>query len=781
MRCFRRNVFRCVKKSPGSFLGAVFITAIGIFVYVSMMDTLRNLGDQVFLYYQSSSMADVFATVSGISQGELKRLTEIPGIESASGKMAADVRLLAPSQKEIVTVHLLSYDPADSLNLLRLNGVEAEKGSLFLGKRMSEIYGYEEGTPFILLAEGKRISCQMAGTCSGPDYIYAIPPGGAMIPDGEIYDIACMNKDRMEELTGKKDSFNELGFRLKKGYSYEDVRYQLTERLQRFGLVSITSKDKQASYDMVSGELNELYAMGTALPFLFLSISIFMLYVVLKKMIDRDQSLIGTMKAFGMSDSELILSYLFLGAEVGILGSLLGSILAVPFSQSMFRMYMDFFNLPDTVSRIYWNTRINGLGIAAGTGILSVFLGVRGILRITPAQAMRAKTPSAGNLINLPTFLASRLKTMEKMGFRSVARNPFRGFLIILAVAFPFSMSSVLLSFEEVANQMFFEQFDKVQTYDIQISTDRYISGLKARSAAETIHGVEKSEIVVNMAVELKHENLSEFAMVYGLNRGSDMWRIMDLYGTFFEPPEDGVILNTRVAEKLHLKTGDIVEIRVPRLTPEPVKVPVKAVISESLGNGCYMSYEGFFRFFPSVPLTDTILLTVEDGKRSEVRDQLMKTSRVAWLVDTSRIVKSYRDMMGSMLAMTGMFALMSVTAGGILIYNISMINIRERIMEFGTLMIMGATDREIGRILLFEQGIYFIAGILIGLPGIAGIKFLLERLVISDSYTIDLTINSLSSFKAFVTCGVMAGLSLLAQARYVKKIRLTDILKERE
>ncbi len=146
----------------------------------------------------------------------------------------------------------------------------------------------------------------------------------------------------------------------------------------------------------------------------------------------------------------MILSYVFLGAEVGILGSLLGSILAVPFSQAMFGMYIDFFNLPDTVSRIYWNTRLNGLGIAAGTGVLSVLLGVRGILQITPAQAMRAKTPSAGTLIALPSFLAKRLKTMEKMGFRSVVRNPFRGFLIILAVSFPFSMTSVLLSFEGV-------------------------------------------------------------------------------------------------------------------------------------------------------------------------------------------------------------------------------------------------------------------------------------------------------------------------------------------
>lgn len=136
---------------------------------------------------------------------------------------------------------------------------------------------------------------------------------------------------------------NELGFRLAKGYTYEDVRYQLMDRLSGYGLISLTSKENQASYNMVQGEIHELYSMGTVLPILFMSISVFMLYVVLKKMIDKDQSLIGTMKSFGMRDGELILAYLYQGAEVGVLGALAGSVLAVPFGRYMFLMYVDFF------------------------------------------------------------------------------------------------------------------------------------------------------------------------------------------------------------------------------------------------------------------------------------------------------------------------------------------------------------------------------------------------------------------------------------------------------
>lgn len=109
--------------------------------------------------------------------------------------------MLAEGQEEIVTVHLLSYDEDDVVNRLALSSGFKSRDNIFLGARMEGVYGYEDGMPLKLLWNGKSTSFSMKGTCNGPDYIYAIPPGGAMIPDGTVYDIACIQKDRMEELT----------------------------------------------------------------------------------------------------------------------------------------------------------------------------------------------------------------------------------------------------------------------------------------------------------------------------------------------------------------------------------------------------------------------------------------------------------------------------------------------------------------------------------------------------------------------------------------------------
>lgn len=781
MKAFGKNVFRLAGQNKGSFIGAVLIISIGIFCYVAMMDTLGNLKGQVEQYYEESTMADVFAEVSGISSEELKRLEEIPGIRLAAGRMAADVRMLAEGQEEIVTVHLLSYDEDDVVNRLALSSGFKSRDNIFLGARMEGVYGYEDGMPLKLLWNGKSTSFSMKGTCNGPDYIYAIPPGGAMIPDGTVYDIACIQKDRMEELTGKYDIVNELGFLLEADYTYEDIRSVLSERLAPYGLISMSKKEDQTSYDMVEGEIGELISMGTILPFMFLSISVFMLYVVLKKMIDRDQSLIGTMKAFGMTDLELLVPYLMEGLIIGVAGALVGAVLAAPFGRYMFGMYVEFFNLPNTIYHDFIWTRITGILLAAATGAAAAYLGVRDILRIVPAQAMRQAAPKNVGNVRIPGQIARQLNTVGKMALRSVTRNPFRGFLLVLAVCFPFSMASVLMSFQGVADQMYMDQFEKIQVYDLQLSLDSYVSPKKAEEAGELLESVEKSEAVCTMAVQLGHENRSEYAMLYGLNRGSDLWKIRDMYGTYYEPLDGGIILNTRMAEKLQVQKGDAITMYVAGVTAEKVKVPVTDVISESVGSGCYMELGAIRRFLPMEAAANTVVLKLYPGMLEWTKQKLLDTSRVTWMVDTQKIVGTYRSMMGSMILMVNMFAVMAAAAGGVLIYNISMINIRERVNEFGTLLVLGMSEKKISGFLAVEQGFYFILGILAGIPGSRGIKTLVEKVVISDSYSIDMHVSIWAYMGAFFICLAITALAGRGEMRFVRNIRLTEVLKERE
>jgi len=95
--------------------------------------------------------------------------------------------------------------------------------------------------------------------------------------------------------------------------------------------------------------------------------------------------------------------------------------------------------------------------------------------------------------------------------------------------------------------------------------------------------------------------------------------------------------------------------------------------------------------------------------------------------------------------------------------------------------LILGVTDKEIWQMISFEQIIYFVLGILAGIPVGFGLEFLIEKLIVSDLYTIDLKIHPRSYAMAFLISFLIIVISSYAIVRVVKRIHPSDILKERE
>ena len=516
-----------------------------------------------------------------------------------------------------------------------------------------------------------------------------------------------------------------------------------------------------------------------------MSISVFMLYVVLRKMIDQSRPMIGTLKAMGMTDRELMQAYLAEGAIAGFIGALLGDLTAGGFGRFMFEMYVDFFNLPYPRYHDYLSTRLTGGLIAILTGIAAVYVGVRAILKIDPAQAMRSAAPAhaSGRLGRRVADFTARqpMSALRRLGLRAVFRNPMRGFLIILSIAFPFSMSTVLLSFDTVADSMYTDQFEKIKLYDLEISLDHYTDPHQAAEAADAIDDITYTEPLSILTAALRADNRTEYTLLYGIEKDSRLWHITDMYGQRYVPPTGGLILNWRTADKLKVRTGDTIELSCPALSEQYIRVPVTQVIYENVGGAAYTDIESIQRMLSSVTPVNTIIARIRPGSMQSVKDALSEAAHVTWVADAQKTLQAYLDMMKSMKAMIYMFALMSIVTGGILIYNISMINLRERLTELGTLQVLGADDAEIRDMLRCEMCIYFLAGLLLGLPGSRGIKYLLEHVLVSDSYKIDMHVTMPAYLITFLICLLMAMLTVWMEMRAVRRISLTEVLKERE
>ena len=773
MKQFRKNVFRLALKNKGSFAGSAMIIAIGVFVMVSMFDTLLNLSGQINAWYRRAELGDVFCTVSGISAQDLRRVTELPGIRAASGRLSEDVRLYREGQDGIVTVHLMAGDGV--LNRPDCTAELEADDRILIGTRMQEAFCFKEGDEIRILYRGKSAVFTYAGTVSAPDYIYSVPPSGSMVPDGRVYDIAMVSEKAMRKILGT-EKYNEISFQLSPDFRYEDVRHALTGRLERFGLTGMLPRKDQPSVSMVEDEVHELVTVGTILPVIFMAISIFMLYTVLQKMIERDRMLIGTMKAFGLTNRELLFAYLAEGVLTGLAGAAAGGMTAGLLGRYMFDMYVDFFNLPDSVYHDFAGTRLLGAVFALVTAVSAVFLGIRKILDITPSMAMRAHSPE--NVRQLKVFRNGSF--LVRMAMRSLLRNPFRSFLIALSAAFPFAMSSVLLSYGGVVQDMILTEFSEVEQFDYMLTLDAEHSPCAAEESAEQLPGVLSCCGIYADACVFCKDGITEYGVLNGRPAERSFWKIRDNSGRFYEPPLNGILLDHRIAAKLHVKKGDLIEILPSGSGTIRKKVRIAGVVEEMFRGGACLDLGSFPELLDRSPSVNRLLLRTDRRYRDLLLNRLTKAGRVRFLSENSKIVDAYRDMFGSMTIMIDIFAALSVAAGGILISSILLISLRERMTEFTTLRILGTTGREIGVMLYFEQMVLFALGILMGIPGNLWIRGLLESMMKSDSYTIRLPFRAGAAAISLFICFCMVTAAWAREMSMLRRVPLTDALKDR-
>ena len=780
MKYFAKNLFRSAKRNLGTYIGAALIMALGVFIFVSMNDTFINLKGQVYSYYKENNLADIFANVISMPKERLKEFEDYPGIKRASGILSADLRIAGEGIGDIANLHVLSYDEEAYLNRPLLKpDIPPNSEQIFIGSKMMKARNLKKGDIISLIHNGESYDFIIAGVASAPNYIYAIPPSGAVISDGRDYDIAIVNSDKLEKILGRENIVNEIGFEMESDYSYEEVRYSLREHLSEYGLQGFSNKEKQSSYNMVDSEITELTGTGTILPVVFMSMSVFMLYTVLKKMIDNDRSLIGTMKAMGLRNSELLGAYLVQAIMISFMGAFIGCILARPFGMYMFNQYAEFFSLPSPSYIDPLSTKLKGFLIAATSSIAAVILGVGGITKIQAAEAMRAAAPSVGN--NFSPGIIRHFNVMHKMGIRSILRSPFRTFFIAFAIAFPFALSCALLASENAVNKMFVGYFEDIAKYDVKITTENYSSFNSVFNSLDSIDGVGEREIICEIPVTLKSQNHTKPTLLTGIGRGSKLYRICDVDDIFYEPPGEGIILNSRIAKDLNVKEGDSIEISTGYAPKKKTKLPVSKIIFEAFGSGCYVDIKNINQYLSLQNFSNTLIFNTQRGMEDNIKKRLTDDSANITSFSSKRdTLRIYQDRMKSSKFMLRMFIYLALFSGVVLIYNISLISIRERKTEFATMKIMGVLDTELKQMIFMEQLVYLICGLILSIPLLKLFKWLLESLLVSESFTLKLNIEISMYISSLIFCILMLYISGRAILKTIDKINPNDSLKER-
>gem|GEM_PF-544360 len=784
MRKFFRNILRTIVQNKISYIGAVLIIAMGALVYTGMTDFYINLDQKGMKYFDDTAFADVFVEVKSMPQQKLNVLDDIQGIEDSFGRLEKNVRLVREGETKVITLHIMAYSKDDSMNQLLLEPVPDNMGDkdIYISKKMCDIYNIKSGDEITVIANNRTKKLICRGIAYSSEHMFSAADESATAPDSSVYDIAAMDKDALEKLLGAEGEITNIGIRLEKGVAYSDVKYSIEQMLKPYSVVSITPKIDQESYFSITDEVNIYQIIIALIPTLFMMVTVFMLYIVLKKMIDKDRILIGTMKAFGAGDLEILAQYMKQAAVIGIAG---GVIFLAPAAMMAEFLYVDdaiYFNMPDLTYDFNITTAVAAVLFSMATAVISVYLGVKDVVKINPAESMRAAAPKAGNF-KMPQSIAKLLNTRQKIGLTSMLRNKGRSLIIAVAVAFPFSCISAFGSYNILSDKIVEDQFGKIENYDIKVKLTELIDHNEADSILRNMKDVRDAEAVASYSMLITAANHYEYAPLMVVNNNSDILRIMDRYYNYFEPRDDGIIMSHHLAKKLKVKKGDTVKIECADLTytNSPVKVPVVEIIEDTTGLYSYINDAGIERYFPVKSRKNLFLISAQPGKIDSIKTQISKMKNISFMFSQDDQKKSYAEMMGTTVLVMNFLAAFATIAGILMIYNIMNISIRERKTEFGTLMVLGMTKAEIGEIIVFEQSINFVIGLIIGMPWIKFWSYAIEYAAGGDTQTIAMRVFPVMFITALLVCIGATALSVVLVIRNVFNIELTEVLKERE
>ncbi|MDR1579422.1 MAG: ABC transporter permease, partial [Synergistaceae bacterium] len=708
LRTIDKRLFRLIRDTTGQFVSVTMALAIGLALYISTGIAALNMDAAMRRYYQDRRFADMAVTVTSMSERQTAALADMEGVESAEGRVSRTVPFVTDDKRERARMLLLTL--TEDINLVSLESgqfpAEGRREVLVI-KQFAEARGITPGSEIGLQIGGRVMDFYVSGLVSSPEFVYLVDPRQGLMPDNMNYGVAFFERGLGAQIMGR-DGFNEILVTVERnisGRKLDDLAEALEERLERVGGRSVEKRENQISDAMLSDEIEQLKAASHGIPLLFLAISGLIIAMMLARMVKRDRQSIGVMKALGYSSWDLIFHYAKYSLISALIGGAAGMLAGLPMAAAMTDYYMTFYNLPVLDGIASYAPVADALAMAFSCCAAAGFAGARGILRLSPAEAMRSEAPKKGGRVWLEyvTPVWANMSFSRKMAVKNVFRSKKRAFFSAFAVAITFSLIVFTLAMPAAIDAMMGEGLSEFQPMDYDVSFEnpmsrKAVSGIKAR--LEDMSGLEGK---IDMPFKISSGTRDISLPLLGVERDTVFYRFRDKEGNPLPFPRDGILLSDYAAKKLDVGVGDSVKLHSYLYDKDDRWAAVSGIVYRALGTRAYADMDYLARNFLEPGAVTGCFLDSADPDAGRRLMELPAVASVASVRGARAVLKTYTRMINAFLAI---LVVLSGLLGGIVIYSVAVINIGERETEFSTLMVQGMSRWEIFSLLLRENNV---------------------------------------------------------------------------
>jgi putative ABC transport system permease protein len=786
-----RKLLRDLRRMWSQALTIALVVASGIGGFLTSLSAVDSLAAARDRYYAEGRFADVFADVKRAPRSLLDQLLAVPGVADVQATVEHLVRIELEGVSDPIVGRLIGIDPRQPR---RLNQVTVTVGSplesdasvargdgaidALVSATFAEARGLRPGSRVQALVNGKRRTLSIRGIALSPEYVFAGLMGA---PDQRGFGVFWVDERVISAAYDMEGAFDRVAIRLAPGATEAAVAADVRRLLERYGARDAHGREHQVSHAMLENEIKEQRVLGTVLPVIFLAVAAFLLNVVVARLVATQREQIAALKALGYGNASIAAHYLKLVLLIVAVGLVLGVAVGDVLGRGLTKLYAEFFRFPTFDHRIPPWLIATGTAVAVVTTVAGTLNAIWATVRLPPAEAMRPPAPGRYRRTWVERLGPGVLGPAQRMILRNMSRRPWRTTLSIGGVAMALAIvvlgNFVRDAMETIVDTAFRVAMRSDVTLWLAEPDDDAVRHEVAR-----LPGVIAVESGRDVAVRFVSGHRVERGTVQGAAADPQLARIVDVDGGLHAPPQDGLLMTDRLAAKLGLVPGDVVEVEPIEGARRSLQVPLVATVRDMMGLNAWMERRALNRLLGEGDVASRYAVALERGAEPRFLDAARGVPRLAGTFSKAALDRNMQEVSARNVRImsTIMTAFACVIAIGV-VYNNARIALAERTWELASLRVLGFTRGEVSAMLLGEQAL----GIAIALPlgVVAGWALVhgVSILLASDQFLFPVTIRARTYAGAALVVIAAGVASALVVRRNVDRLDMVAALKTRE
>ncbi len=534
-------------------------------------------------------------------------------------------------------------------------------------------------------------------------------------------------------------------------------------------------------------------ALADIFPIFLYFVATLVTLTTMTRFVDEERMNSGTLKALGYSNKDIIKKFIVYGFSASFIGAGIGIVAGHTLLPIIvYNAYGHSFTIPRIELHFYPGITVIAMLLAFVSAVVPAYIVATRELKEKPSVLLQPKTPEAGSKILLERIrpIWNRMSFTHKVTARNIFRYKKRMLMTIFgvcgAVTLIFAGFSVQHSISGINNR----QFGEIIQYDLIVAQNDSLNEERTNEIDQLLASDEVKRQLPIFYDEMtkiagNNHDKQEIKLIVPEDAKAfkDYISLVNRFtGKELELSNDGAVISERLAKLLDVKIGD--KITITDSENHEREMVVSNITEMYTGHFIFMDKDYYQTVFAENYSTNANLVTLTDRSTKNANEQaseFVKLDGVKGVVQNTTMENQIDTIVLSLNKIMQILIIVAILLAVVILYNLTNINVSERIRELSTIKVLGFYNKEVMLYIYRETILLTLLGILTGF----GLGDALYLYIISIVPPDDVMFNPALGAKAFlipalVVCVITVVLGAVINRR-LKNVNMLEALKSVE